>query len=444
MGLTLKLDELYAESVALVEQAQVIATNPDATAEDQEKVEKMIADVEAIRARCVSIKTLEDLATAAIQKANRVQGTGTNPDQLGNPYRTMGEFLTDVWKVAARNEWTERVKRAYVTLDDDSTPSFDMKNYGWVETKELTEAVGADGGFTVFPEQRPSLFMLTEFQRLVRERALVLPMKAREVHFPTLDQTGSTSGVANLYGGVIPKWTEESAEKEETQPSFRQLKLIAHKLIVYTEASDELMEDSAVGLEALLKKLFGGAISNEEEWAFINGTGAGQPLGITDPGCGVTLRQTRVAANAISIVDVFNMLSIFMGTSPIWIAHQSTMPQILQLNGPAGNASYVWIGNGRDAMPTTLMGYPIYFIENCQTLGSEGDLILSDWSKYVVGDRKITTIDSSKHFKFRNDLTAWRGVHRVGGRPWLSAPLTLRDGTTQVSPFVILDDAVTS
>jgi len=137
------------------------------------------------------------------------------------------------------------------------------------------------------------------------------------------------------------------------------------------------------------------------------------------------------------------MLSHFLGQQPIWLAHQSTMPQILQLNGPAGNASYVWIGNGRDAMPTTLMGYPIYFIENCATLGEEGDLILADWSKYVIGNRQPTTIDSSSHFKFRDDLTAWRCVSRVGGRPWLSDLLTLRDGTTEVSPFVILDDGVT-
>ena len=90
----------------------------------------------------------------------------------------------------------------------------------------------------------------------------------------------------------------------------------------------------------------------------------------------------------------------------------------------------------------TLMGYPIFFIENCPTLGTAGDLILADWSKYVIGDRQMVTIDSSKHFRFQNDITAWRAVARLDGRPWLSAPLTLRNGATQVSPFVILDDDV--
>jgi HK97 family phage major capsid protein len=87
------------------------------------------------------------------------------------------------------------------------------------------------------------------------------------------------------------------------------------------------------------------------------------------------------------------------------------------------------------------MGYPIFFVENAQPLGTQGDLILADLSKYVVGDRQMVTIDSSKHFRFQYDLTSWRAVHRVDGRPWLSAPITYRDGVTTVSPFVILDGA---
>jgi hypothetical protein len=32
----------------------------------------------------------------------------------------------------------------------------------------------------------------------------------------------------------------------------------------------------------------------------------------------------------------------------------------------------------------------------------------------------------------------WRFVQRVDGRPWLEAPITLQDGSSQVSPFVVL------
>ena len=434
-------DQLVEESQALIEQAKTILAGDNVNKETHNKVALMIEDAKEKKARSKLVRELDGLAA---EKGHEL--APHTPVKTPSGFKSFGEFLYKIWVTQKYGKWDPRLlaKGVYGALPDDPLPAFDMENKGWIEQKDLVESVGASGGFTVFPEYLNNLMMLTEFQRYVRERALVLPMRARQVVIPTLDQTGSTEGVANIYGGVLPYWTEEAKSKTESEPTFRQMQIIAHKLVTYTEASDELLADSAIGLEALLTRLFGGAIANEEEWTFINGTGAGQPLGILAAACGVTIRHPRAAANAIGINDIFNMLSHFMGTSPVWMAHQSSMPQILSMAGPAGNQSYVWISNARDAAPSTLMGYPIYFIENTQTLGAEGDLILADWSKYVIGDRQSTQIDSSKHFRFRNDLTAWRAVHRVGGRPWLSAPLTLRDGATEVSPFVILDDAVGS
>ena len=434
-------DELVDESTAIITQAKTLLAGENVNAETHEKVARMIEDAKEKKARSVLVRELDGLVAAKAKEVTPVSAVKTP-----SGFKSFGEFLHKIWVTQKYGKWDPRLlaKGVYVALPDDPLPTFDMENKGWIEQKDLVESVGTSGGFTVFPEHLSQLFMLSEFQRYVRERALVLPMRSRQVVIPTLDQTGSTAGVANIYGGVLPYWTEEAASKQESEPTFSQMQIIAHKLVTYTEASDELLADSAIGLEALLTRLFGGAIANEEEWTFINGTGAGQPLGIVAAACGVTIRHPREAANAIGINDIFNLLSHFMGTQPVWLAHQSSMPQILSMAGPAGNQSYVWISNARDAAPSTLMGYPIYFIENCATLGSEGDIILADWSKYVIGDRQATQIDSSKHFRFQNDLTAWRAVHRVGGRPWLSAPLTLRDGATEVSPFVILDDAVGS
>jgi hypothetical protein len=50
----------------------------------------------------------------------------------------------------------------------------------------------------------------------------------------------------------------------------------------------------------------------------------------------------------------------------------------------------------------------------------------------------MVTIDTSSHERFQYDETSWRAVHRVDGQPWLNAPITLADGSTQISPFVIL------
>jgi len=77
---------------------------------------------------------------------------------------------------------------------------------------------------------------------------------------------------------------------------FGSVKLIAKKLTGYTYASDELLDDSAIGLEALLLKQFSSAIAWFEDLAFLRGTGVGQPHGIF--ASGATITPFRAAVNA--------------------------------------------------------------------------------------------------------------------------------------------------
>lgn len=425
-------DELFERSTALFDQAKALLAKPEATAEDLTNAKKMTEDAKGLRERSRLLQEVEELKGQAQQEAqNKQAAPQTGPRSL----KTFGDYLGAVW-----NATFERVRHPdlkFTSYRGDTEKAFSATQPGAPSaSKDLVENTGAAGGFLVFPEHRNELMMFSPLMQLVRQRAMVLRMGSRVMQIPVLNQGNTPTGGSAFFGGVIPKWTEEGEYKTESDPAFGQMELVAHKLITYTEVSDELLADSAIGLEDLLRGLFGGAIANELEWAYINGTGAGQPLGVIN--APVTLVQPRAAANAIGLADIFGMVSQFAGQSPIWIAHQSTMPQILALNGPAGNPPYVWIGNGRDQMPTTLMGYPIFFVENAQPLGTAGDLGLADFSKYVIGERQDTTIDASKHYRFRYDLTSWRGVTRVDGRPWAQAPVTYRDGATQVSPFVIL------
>ena len=43
---------------------------------------------------------------------------------------------------------------------------------------------------------------------------------------------------------------------------------------------------------------------------------------------------------------------------------------------------------------------------------------------------------SSPHFKFGNDMTAYRIIERVDGRPWLQSAITPKNGGSALSPFV--------
>jgi HK97 family phage major capsid protein len=81
---------------------------------------------------------------------------------------------------------------------------------------------------------------------------------------------------------------------------------------------------------------------------------------------------------------------------------------------------------------------PVLFTEKTETLGERGDIILADLSQYVVGLRGDMRFDLSPHKYFTSDELLARIIERHDGQPLWDQPLTLEDGSTQVSPFVTL------
>jgi len=187
---------------------------------------------------------------------------------------------------------------------------------------------------------------------------------------------------------------------------------------------------------------FVGGCTWHEDYTFLQGTGAGQPLGVINAGATITVN--RAAANAISYADLVNMLESFLpSANGVWVAHQSTMSNLMNMmdaaGGAVGTGTYIW-GSAAAGVPARLLGLPIIFTEKVPRIGTAGDIGLYDFKYYLLGDRQATTVESTKFDQWAYDQTSWRVVHRVDGQPWLSTQLTYQDGTSTVSPFVILGD----
>src|SRR5205807_4788566 len=102
----------------------------------------------------------------------------------------------------------------------------------------------------------------------------------------------------------------------------------------------------------------------------------------------------------------------------------------------------VWvpnIGGAQEKVPGTLFGRPVMYSEKLPALGTAGDVVLTDPQLYIVGDRMQIEIAASEHVNFLKNQMTWRVVERIDGQPWMDKPVTLQDGATQVSPFVVLN-----
>lgn len=423
--------DLHQRATVLLEEAKTILTNEQSGAEDVQKANKMIEEAKGLKDRAAKLAdiqmTAETLETPAPEKKS------------GKP---QGELTWKEFVVAlAKKRRTGFVDPRLHHFDDPDADAA-LDGAGRSGQKAMAEAAGATGGFLVSTENYASLMSVAAPMSVVRPRATVIPMGKRQILIPVLDQTGTTAGEAHFFGGIEVFWQAESSQKGESQPNWRQAALTAHELVGYTVVSDALLEDADVSLAAWLSGPLGfpGAIAWAEDYAFLRGTGVGQPQGVI--GAPATIVVPRVATVDIRYDDLVKIAARHMGPNPVWIATQLAKEKLLLMTGPTGNPAYLW-GNAQTGAPATLLGYPIVFVDKLPGVGTQGDIGLYDFSYYVVGDRRVLTVDSSIHVNFRNNQTAFRAVHRVDGQPWLSAPITYQDGTTQVSPFVVLGDKTT-
>lgn len=427
-------DDLLKQRDFIYDQIEIIVTSDNYTADDNVKVDGLKKEAQEIINRYDALMEISKNRGASVTSARAEQETEQRQQETPNSFKTLGDFFVSVHKAGKNNTHDTRLK--FFAEDDPR------------ELKDLNESVGSDGGFLVPPEFRNTMLAVMTQNNIVRRNgATVIPMARREINIPVLDQTDTTAGSPHMFGGINVFWQAEASLKEQSEPNFRQVKLVANKLVGYTRASDELLADSAVSLEAFLtgNMGFAGAIAWKEDYAFLNGNGVGQPLGILNSGVTTTVSRTEQAD--VTYTDLVNMEAAFYSPNNrgVWIASQSLKAKLMLMTDPSGQ--YIWANNSNVAgvaggsASATLLGRPIIFTLDQlprTTTTSVGDLLLADFSFYLIGDRQNTTIESTKYDRWRYDQTSWRAVHRVDGQPWLTAPITSVDGATSVSPFVVL------
>lgn len=300
------------------------------------------------------------------------------------------------------------------------------------------------GGFLVPEEFRTEIMKVALEDAIVRPRATVIPMTTLRVAIPTVD---STSNVSSVYGGIVGYWTEEGAAMVQSQPRFGRVALEAKKLTAYTEVPNELREDSNPSAEAFLRMTFPQAIAWFEDIAFLTGTGVGEPLGIFNASNSATVAQGKESGQATGTILWENIVGMYARMLPsslnkaVWIVSPDTLPQLMTTaltvgtgGAPIGMANF----DGSSSPTLSLLGRPVIISEKVPGLTNQGDISFVDFSQYLVGDRMAMSAELSTDYKFANDVTAFRFIERVDGRPWMQSAITPKNNSATLSPYVQL------
>jgi len=386
---------------------------------------------------------LEELATkkASMEDVAKLKEMMSNRDKEMD--EKVGSLETQMEKHLAN--MTEAITKGFTGVNHEKAPEAprfkDFSEFvGMVKArdiriKDLAEGAGNTGGYLV-PEQYMSEILRVNLENSVvrNNGARIIQMNAPQVNFPALDMSSNANG--SIYGGATAYWGNENASITESQPTFDNVKLEVSKLTAYVEDSNEMEQDAITNMGSLLTQMYGEVLAFEEDFAFINGDGVNKPLGILSAPCLVSV--SRATASQVHPSDIVNMIARFKGSldRAVFVVNQSALPQIYTLTDPSGN--YVWHANITGKPGGTLYGIPMIVSEKCSALGTKGDVILADWSHYLIGDRGGLRTDYSQHFKFQTDQMAYRCIKRVDGQPWLKSAITPRNGGVTLSPFVTI------
>lgn len=353
------------------------------------------------------------------------------------------------------------LKRAGYATDDGGTADPTHKSFGdfllavkrgdtrrlnavYGATKDMYEAAGSAGGYLVPQEHVMRLLEVAAEQSPIYQRVTKIPVTSDAGDFPVLNVfTAPTAGAGGTYAaaGVAVDTVPELGTLPESQPAFVNLEWRVHKIGGIVEVSNELIADSAVSIEALLRRLFSVRIAAQNERNILRGSGAGEPLGILNSpvAVGITTATNDVFAYADALA-MWARFKAFGGGSPVWIMHPSVLPDLGVMTVASGSP-VVWAGNLANGQPSSLLGYPIILSEHMPQANGD-DVLLADLSAYVFFERQGLSVAYSEHASFEKDAGVWRFTARNDGQPWYQGPVTLADptGSYTLSPFVYHND----
>ena len=424
------------------------------TAEEIEERAGIRAEIESVKKEMDDFNAETELRSSLYGSSAGPQTTPegpvtSQPDQpiyRGSPATMLGAQLLDI-RTMSRPEIHER---GVVTAARSRLEQVEKRNQVMAEKQAGAEyRAAATGGMTVAVPQEGGFFLQGETAVEIMTNGFnnseILPKTAKRTLAPAtqfveiigLDETSRATGSRG--GGIRIYTNKELGEFTNSKPKFKKIRIEPTKLTGLYAMSGEMVRNvTFMGQE--IRQLFG------EEYAFkgqdlvLHGTGAGEPLGVLNANCLVTVaKETGQKAATILTENLSKMWARFRGRNPVWLVNQDCHTQLDQLTLAVGTAALEprFVTYGSDGL-MRIKGAPVVTIEQCETLGTVGDIVLADWSQYITADKGAMNEASSIHVDFIYDQEMFRFLYYFDGQPRWTSALSPYKGTATVSPFVVL------
>lgn len=427
--LSKKIDEVEAKNKALSDENSKLKSQPDFSGvryDDQGRLKSYWQEDDS---EPITVVTGRDDLDGP--RAARISSRKSLRKLIKGGYEPWGEFKS----------FNDLVRSG---LDGHKTQAFaDRVSKHYKAIQGMSEQVGADGGFSVMPEFSNKIFERLYANDLFN-RTDNYTVGGGGMTFIASAETSRKNG--SRAGGIQGYWTGEGGSITSSKPTVREIQMKLQKVAVVVYLTDELIADTGLALEQYVTRVAAEELNFKIGDALINGDGVGKPLGmLSAPSLLAISQDSGQAAATITATNVINMQNRFFMPfydNAIWLAHQTALAQLPQLTLATGTYSGALVympPTGLSEKPySTLQGRPVVPSEFCQTLGTQGDLILADPRQMISISKGGITQAVSMHVEFLTDQLALRFTLRMNAMPWENAPITPFNGNTTQSSFVTI------
>jgi len=166
---------------------------------------------------------------------------------------------------------------------------------------------------------------------LPHERTLIEGLQEKNIFRQLAHVIHTSSGDRKIPISVTKgtaSWIDEEASYPESDDSFGQVTIGAHKLATMIKISEELLNDSVFDMPAYIAKEFARRIGAAEEEAFFTGNGTGKPLGVLAATGGAGTGATTASATDVSfdeLIDLYYSLKEPYRNNAVFIMNDATV-----------------------------------------------------------------------------------------------------------------------